>query len=320
MPSPFGPLVAAVQRLFSKSTKEEESAVLFETLLPGFHRATQGLGDEPVVVSLNEGESGAELHATQVKVYDARALQRAAGSARACFERHGFALLEVKSAVRDWDADPDDMESEVNTVYADEIEALLQKRLMPHVDISLVRSPSMYTRRGPNTAHEEYVTGVHQDFGFGPDDIEESYRDVSPEGARNWRRTYDADETLGYSVVCFWRTVHMDEALEHMPLVLCEPNTVSLSDLVPVQMVLPGRSIRVVGLRFNEQQRWYAFPKMRPGEVLAFRQFHCMKAEPERWATNFHCAAADPEVSPEGPARQSCEFRATIWIRERQRP
>ena len=110
----------------------------------------------------------------------------------------------------------------------------------------------------------------------------------------------------------------MDEALTHMPLVLCDPNTVSLSDLVPVQMELPGRSIRVVGLRFSDQQRWYAFPNMRPDEVLAFRQFHCMKDDPERWAANFHCAARDPRSRWRAPARQSSEFRACIWLRALQ--
>ena len=58
-------------------------------------------------------------------------------------------------------------------------------------------------------------------------------------------------------------------------------------------------------------QRWYAFPELRPDEVVAFRTYDSdLVADASTYFTP-HSAFRDAEVEIGRPARQSIELRAT---------
>ena len=283
--------------------------VLFRATLAGFHTSSNGLGDEAVLVSFDGGPSAPVQH-HDVCIHDARALQESCVSASHCFEKYGFALLKSHSSVPDWDAPPDDVAEQ----YHGEVESLLREQLMPNLTFQLDKAGGrIYQRRGPGTPNEGYAGGVHQDYGFGPESIEDLLRAAGERYAEIWRTRFDSEDILAYSILCFWRTVNMGEPLRHRPLVVCDPNTVSLQDLVPVRMTGHGSSIDQVGLRFHKRQCWYAYRHMTPDEVLVFRQCHLVKATPDRWMTCFHTSTPDPEAPEDAPLRQSCEFRARVW-------
>lgn len=65
-----------------------------------------------------------------LEIGDARALQAGAGSAAACFETHGFALLDHRTAISDWR--PEDVGGAAyRQLYHPEIEALVRESLYP---------------------------------------------------------------------------------------------------------------------------------------------------------------------------------------------
>ena len=76
-----------------------------------------------------------------------------------------------------------------------------------------------------------------------------------------------------------------------------------------------GRPTRQVSVRYNPGQRWFYYPEMTTNEVLAFKIFHCLKADAHpRLRTCFHSAFADPTAPADAEPRKSCEHRAGVFL------
>jgi hypothetical protein len=254
------------------------------------------------------------------RVEDGRRLQAPAASEAAFFAEHGFVLLPHETAVTDWDPPhasaftPND----IDLTYGPELQAVIRERLLPGRRLEFQMRPQA-VRRGPGTATPQYGEGVHNDFGLTADDYEENIAAyANPEIAGWWRARYDRPDVEGFVVINFWRTVHMDEPLKHMPLAVCDPATVDARDVVPTGLAdfaPSGKLTNQVSLRFNPSQGWVYYPSMVGGEVLAFKVFQCFKDElPGRVATCFHVAFADPAAPPDPPRRQSCEMRVGLFL------
>lgn len=242
------------------------------------------------------------------EIHDARPLQ-ASMSAAELFDRHGFALLPHATAVTDWDADP-------ATGYRDEVEHLIAMHLLPGRRFRV--SFGAMNRRGRDTP-QGYALGVHQDCGY----LLEDYQQLvgaysSPEAAQGWRAVYDADDVDGYVLINFWRTTHMRGPLRHMPLTICDPQSVALDDIVPTELLgLPGTRVAPyqMALRRNPDQCWYYYPDMTTDEVLAFKLFDSRKSDGEpRLRSCFHTAFVHPDTPADAEHRQSCEYRLGIWL------
>ena len=243
-------------------------------------------------------------------IHDARPVQAEATPA-GMFERYGFALLDHQTAVTDWDADPAE-------AYLPEIEPLIAQRLLPGRRFRV--SFGSMNRRGRGTP-QGYAGGVHQDCGLTVDDYQQlvgAY--ATPEAAQGWRAVYDAPDVDGYMLIDFWRTTNMSEALRHMPLTLCDPRTVDPGDLVPTELAgLPGSRVppHQMALRRNPGQRWYYYPGMTGDEVLAFKLFESRKSDAAPVLRScFHTAFVHPDTPADAEARQSCEYRLGIWLRD----
>lgn len=259
-----------------------------------------------------------------VRIHDARHLQAEAAadasfSEAAFFESHGFVLLPHASSVEDWEVDPasPDPGCDVVRVYMPEIEAIIRERLLPGRRVELFQAPLL--RRGPGTANPAYGSGVHQDYGLSAADYQESVEAfATPEAARAWRQRYEQDDVEGFMVINFWRPVYLNEPLHHMPLAFCDPGTVGIEDCVPMAFLdftPTGKPTNQLGLRHEPSQAWHYYPGMTTSEVLAFKNFQCVKGEPiTRVYGCFHSAFEEPGT-PEGvEERQSCEHRVSVFL------
>ena len=255
-----------------------------------------------------------------IEIRDARAFQAQAESETAFFDTHGFTLLPHRTAVREWGTAHDGAEAgDVARLYYPEIEQLVRHHLFPGRRVE-VHQWSPPIRRGRDTSTPQYARAVHSDYGLTPRDFEvsvEAYADRR--AAEAWRRSYEREAVEAFMVVDFWRPTNMAGPLLHMPLALCDPTSVDIADLVPTAMtgIAPsGLPTHHVALRYNPDQRWYYYPRMRIDEVLAFKLFECRKDDPEPggFRSVFHTAFVDPAAPQDAEERQSCEHRVGIGL------
>ena len=261
---------------------------------------------------------GVDADPVPVTIRDARQLQRAAAtgstfSEAGFFAEHSFVVLDHRSGYRDWDTD-----AGLTRTYFPEIESIIRERLLPGHRLEIPPVANLL-RRGPDTPNPFYGTVVHQDYGLSADDYEENVAAYGTDAAaRAWRDQYDRDEVAGFLVINFWRTVHMDGPLSHLPLAVCDPYSVAPADVVSTGLLNftpTGRPSNQLGLRHNPEQRWYYYPGMTSGEVLAFKNFQCFKDDARpTLRTCFHSAFEEPSSPAHAAPRQSCEYRVGVFF------
>ena len=252
---------------------------------------------------------GMEPAARSVSIADARHLQTVEGLSEAAFlARHGFVLISHPTQVVDWDRD-------VASVYHPEIEQIIRKRLLPGRRVEI--GPAPLLRRGRATSVPFYANGVHSDGGF---DLEDHLANIrafaGEEAARRWSERYRQDDVEGLIWLNFWRPTNMTAPLEHMPLAICDPNSLDAGDLIRTGMtgIAPqGRETQHLSIRFSESQDWYVYPRMTCDEVIALKLADFWKrASPLQDC--FHAAFHDSEANKDAGERQSCELRVTVLV------
>ena len=290
---------------------------LFE---PGF------VAEERVLIDAMGGAPtpGVGADPSAVKIHDAREMQSAseAGgtfSEAAFFQEHSFVVLDHRSGFQDWDADPSDaVDAGLTRTYFPEIESIIRDRLLPGHRLEIPPVASLL-RRGPDSPNPFYGTVVHQDYGLSADDYEENVAAYGTDAAAQaWRSQYDRAEVAGFLVINFWRTLHMDGPLRHLPLAVCDPYSVAPDDVVSTGLLNftpTGRPSNQLGLRHNPEQRWYYYPGMTTDEVLAFKNFQCFKDDARpTLRTCFHSAFDEPDAPAHAVPRQSCEYRVGVFL------
>jgi hypothetical protein len=225
----------------------------------------------------------------------------------------GFELVEHRSALDDWEDD-----DRVAAVHHPEAEELA--RTLTGCDHALV---SGHIRRGPAEAarHEDLapITFVHSDFAADYIDlIRRAYAggEDGPDAAlaRHGLGPTAVADARRVVILQFWRNLgppRMD-----FPLGFCDARTVTPDDVRPIPVSdyagsgVDFEALAVFGPRERDQYRWYAFPDLRFGEVVAFRTYDTELVH--RRATWFtpHSAFRDPTVEIGKPARSSIELRA----------
>ena len=311
-----------------------------DTQLNSLFRSDYHNDQKTVVDVLGKEPTEGFLPPVDTTIHDARKLQSAeddgsADFASKFFRKHGFVLLPHKSNVVDWDSGafgPGDamnagvdrnVESkakvnEIKTTYLPEVDQILRQQIFPGKNLR-IQQPEQLLRRGPNTAHPFFGLTVHNDYGTSVDDYEENTAAFSDEySAKTWRAAYEADEVAGYSMVNFWRTVHMSEPLQHMPLAILDASSVSHDDLVHSGLknfTHTGRISNQLHLKFNENHRWYYYPNMTVDEVLVMNLYNNFKDDHSAtFRQCFHSAFENPIASKNAEQRQSCEHRVGVFV------
>jgi len=210
----------------------------------------------------------------------------------------GFALLEQRSAVRDfWD------DEEVRRVYYPEAERFLIETtgasrifIFDHLQRRRVPGQQDRSRSGPR----QPATRVHVDHTArsGPQRV----RDLLGE---------DAEELLRgrVQVVNLWRPT-LPEPLRDSPLAVCDARSVAFDDLVPSDLVYRDRVGETYSVKYNPAHQWYYVPEMRRDEALLLK---CCDTKTDRARFMPHTGFTDPTTPPDAMPRESIELRSLVF-------
>ncbi len=210
----------------------------------------------------------------------------------------GFALLEQRSAVRDfWDDD------EVRRVYYPEAERFLKEAtgasrifIFDHLQRRRVPGQQDRSRSGPR----QPATRVHVDHTArsGPQRVRDLMGD-------------EAEELLKgrVQVINMWRPIR--GPLRDAPLAVCDSRTVAPDDLVPSDLVYRERVGETYSVRFNPAHRWFYTPEMRRDEVLLLKIADTKTDISARFMP--HTSFTDPTTPPDAFPRESIELRTLVF-------
>lgn len=213
-------------------------------------------------------------------------------------DREGFALIQQKSAVKDFYD-----EDEVRKVYYPEAERLIKAAtgadrvfVFDHTVRKRVPGAADVRNGGPR----QPVARVHVDHTerSGPHRV----RDLLPD---------DADELLKgrVQIINLWRPIK--GPLLDSPLAVCDARTVKPGELVPSDLVYPHRIGETYSVKFSPEHQWFYVPRMTADEILLLKCFDSKTDGRARFAP--HSAFADPTTPSDAPPRESIELRTLVF-------
>lgn len=285
---------------------------MIETPLPGqFPPSFTATGRVNLSQLMREGRRGPPEPFPPTRIEDARPLQDKWNEAE-FLDQHGFVLLNAPHTVSDW-GDKEDVAQN----YMPQVEEIIRSRLYPGREL-IIMQPPFVMRRGAGTDIPQYGTGIHCDHDRTLDDYYHNIEAFAGPGvASQLRNRLDEGDVDRFLVLDFWRPT-MDEPLRHMPLVLCDPDSINPDDMISTALegIAPnGATTFHIGLKHNLNQRWYYYPEMTADEVLVFKLFELRKGEePQRFRACLHCAVEDPWTPADAKPRQSCEHRVSVLL------
>jgi hypothetical protein len=210
----------------------------------------------------------------------------------------GFALLEQRSAVRDfWDDD------EVRRVYYPEAQRFLidvtgasRVFIFDHLQRRHVPGAADRSRSGPR----QPATRVHVDHTdrSGPQRVRDLMGDEAEELLRG-----------RVQVINLWRPIR--GPLRDAPLAVCDSRTVAPADLVPSDLVYRERVGETYSVRFNPAHRWFYAPEMRRDEALLLKIADTRTDIPARFMP--HTSFTDPTTPADAFPRESIELRTLVF-------
>ncbi len=208
----------------------------------------------------------------------------------------GFVLTEHETAVKDF-YDPD----EVKSVYYPEVERLV-KRITGAERVvvfdHIVRNPVL-AERGEKDARSPAKI-VHNDYTLAS--APRRVRDLLPE---------ESDRLLKnrFAEINVWRPIR--GPIESSPLALCDARSLSVDDIVPMDLVYPERVGEIYGFLYNPKHRWYYFPRLQRNEAILLK---CYDSKEDRRARfTAHSAFQDPTSPLDAAPRESIEVRALLF-------
>lgn len=211
-------------------------------------------------------------------------------------DRHGFMLVPQLSRVSDFYDD-----DEIAAVHDPEVVAVIKQHtgadsvvIFDHTrrsdDVELMRSKR--TRDPSRTVHNDYTTRS----------APQRVRDLLAEEA-------DAKLEGRFAIVNLWRTAA--GVVRRAPLALCDARTVESDDLITTERRARNRIGETYCLAFNENQRWYYFPRLARDEALLIKTYDSEEDGRARFAP--HASFDNPYAGPGTAPRESIETRAFVF-------
>lgn len=252
-------------------------------------------GEEVIFYPTDRKKSKWPFTPHAVTIHDMRPIQD-----ELAFDRNGFVLVNQESACRNF-YDPE----QVERVYLPEVVELISA--MTGAD-KVIAFGTM-TRTNNQNAEEGNLPafGAHVDYGdrtvrmFATEILGE-------EEAAKWLKGR-------YMLINVWRPISV---VKSAPFAVCDASTIAESDLCysevrgglgdPNRPTLYGHAVS-----FNENQRWYYVPEMRPDEVLCFKLFDT-DSSVVQWTA--HSAFEHPDTAPDAPPRESIELRTIAFLKQ----
>jgi hypothetical protein len=213
-------------------------------------------------------------------------------------DRQGFALVEQKSAVRDfWD------DEEVREVYYPEAERFIAAatgaaRVFIFDHLQRRRVPDAADRTAGLPRQPASRVHVDHTARSGPQRV----RDLLGE---------DAEELLRgrVQVINLWRPIK--GPLRDAPLAVCDALSVDPGDLVPSDLVYRDRVGETYSVTWNPAHRWFYVPQMRADEALLLKCCDTLADGRARFMP--HTAFTDPTTPADAPPRESIELRTLVF-------
>ena len=208
----------------------------------------------------------------------------------------GFVLTEHETAVKDF-YDPD----EVKSVYYPEVERLV-KRITGAERVvvfdHIVRNPVL-AERGEKDARSPAKI-VHNDYTL--TSAPRRVRDLLPE---------ESDRLLKnrFAEINVWRPIR--GPIESSPLALCDARSLSVDDIVPMDLVYRERVGEIYGFLYNPKHRWYYFPRLQRNEAILLKCYDSKEDGRARFTA--HSAFQDPTSPLDAAPRESIEVRALVF-------
>ena len=218
---------------------------------------------------------------------------------RFSLDRHGFTLVEQKSAVSDFFSD-----NQIVEVYEREIERLVREETGA-MEVSIFD----HTRRAASDKVRkqrmirEPASTIHNDYTewSGPNRLAEIYTDSPEELDKRLKRRF--------SIVNVWRS--MCGTIENFPLAMCDASSTEADDLIAVKRQAKDRIGEIQMAIYNSNHRWYYFPQMTEDEALVFKTYD--SAEDGRARYTLHTSFNDPSAQSGAAVRQSIESRCFVF-------
>src|SRR6266581_2084654 len=213
----------------------------------------------------------------------------------------GFALLEQRSAVRDfWDDD------EVRRTYYPEAERFLIEAtgasrifIFDHLQRRRVPGQQDRSRSGPR----QPATRVHVDHTArsGPQRVRDLMGD-------------EAEELLKgrVQVINLWRPIR--GPLRDTPLAMLDGQTVEPGDLIASDLIYPNRRGETYSVKYHPNHRWFYIPEMTADEALLLKCYD--SATDGRTRFGPHTAFIDPTTPRDAAPRESIELRTLVFHKQ----
>ncbi len=241
-----------------------------------------------------EPRSNMAHEAHQMRIHDLRPV-----SAELDLDIQGFALVEQRSAVRDfWDDD------EVRRVYYPEAERFIAEHtgasrvfIFDHLQRRRVPGVQDRSRSGPR----QPATRVHVDHTdrSGPQRVRDLMGDEAEELLRG-----------RVQVINMWRPI-LGEPLRDAPLAVCDSRTVAADDLVPSDLVYRERVGETYSVKYNPAHQWFYTPEMRRDEALLLKIADTRTNISARFMP--HTSFTDPTTPADAAPRESIELRTLVF-------
>ncbi|WP_395645698.1 CmcJ/NvfI family oxidoreductase [Terricaulis sp.] len=242
--------------------------------------------DRPVVSFANEGrgETNAVFSPRRVRVLDARGLG-------ATMNVQGFELIRHASSVADFE--DDDWVKIVGYGEAEQIVQAATGARRVHVFDATRR------KRSPDSPRQPSVR-VHNDYT--PASARQRVRDLLGERAKQLLQRRIA-------FINVWRPVNHPAV--DWPLALADARSVDAADLVPTEIVYPGRVGEIYSLTYSPRHAWRYYPALALNEAILIKCYDA-RENVARWSP--HTAFDNPLAPPGVPPRESIEFRTIAFF------
>lgn len=136
-----------------------------------------------------------------------------------------------------------------------------------------------------------------------------THSDISPYAENRWDDIVDDRHCAMFNL---WRSIDLENDIEVMPLAVLDMQSLRFEDMVAADAWGGAQSqqqhLVSYRLAYNEHHRWYYFPRMKPDELLIFKQYDTREENPCLRQV-YHGAIRDPETTSDSPLRQTIEVR-----------
>ena len=272
-----------------------------------------GLASDGAAVNIAAGA----IRGHKVDMLDARQEKQLVDNSRASFAMRGFAWLQHTSSVQDFKND-----DEVRAKYCSEL--INEAKRLTGADKIVVAS-HVFRQVGDEVSKAGTRGGavmIHGDF---DDSLKEQFEEMVAKSKPNvlgvgGLTLSEKELRAGRLLVLNFRRPIRREPLCRAPLAVCDPSSISASDLrIYAHDPKPPSEIydlplpnMLTTLEHSPKHRWFFFPGMTRDECLVFKAYDSLGAQPEN-GVGVHCSFEDPSVGPDA-IRESVEARVICFV------